>query len=247
MVEDTKTDSLDTSATEDQTQEQGDASKTAGSGTDVPTIEQLQEQVKQAQAERDTAKLQAWQATQGNGRQSSEDEEEEPEPINPLEGLSEERLSQMTNRELIQTAVEAFSKKMEAEILPKIRSEIGSLGKSVAERNAQTDVAQTAAKHKDFWNYRMDMIQLSQQSRYSSLPAEDLYLLARSRKGDAPAAARPTGIASKKSEDTAKERDARAASEKPGSTGRASTKEPKDMSSEEAGEDAYEKVFGPKK
>jgi hypothetical protein len=247
MADDQKEQSQDTSANEDQTQNENvNADKSVGAGTDVPTIEQLQEQVRQAQAERDAARMQAWQATQGNGR-TSEEEEEEAEPVNPLEGMSEERLSQMTNRELIETAVNAFSKKMEAEILPKIRSEIGSLGKTVAEKNAQADVASTAAKHKDFWNFRMDMIQLSQQPRYAGLAAEDLYLLAKSRKGDAAPAARPTGAPAKKAEDASKERDARAASEKPGSTGRASTKDAKEMSPEEAGEDAYDKVFGSKK
>lgn len=225
-----------------------------GKGGDTPTMESLQRQVAEATQREEAVRLrlldpdyQEYLADRrGRGRAPAQREEPKA-PKDPLEGLTEEKLGAMSNRELLATAiersVELISSKLKEEFLPEVESRLSTLGDTVADQSAKREVAETAAKHSDFWNYKAEMVALSVNPRYEGLPAEDLYVLAKAQKSgfSAVPAAGTNGT-------PAQRRAASSHTEKPGSTGGGGAGTGKNKSGEmEAGEaatDAWNKVFG---
>lgn len=244
---------------------QGDAGQSPANGAgatggDSPTIEQLAQKVNELSNQRQQDQLTILDLT-NRLSQTEREEEEKPEPVDPLAALTDEQLAGMSNRDLIRTAVEAMTKQIDATVLPRIQSQLGQINETVADQAARKDVADTAAKHADFWDYRAPMLALSQQPRYASLGAEDLYMLAKSKTGgsSAPSRTAPSSTAPKvetlprattgappaKSPAQATA-DANATSEKPNASAGAGDLKREFKSSDEAVDDAYAKVFGKK-
>ena len=225
----------------------------AGKGGDAPTIESLQQKLAEATQREESAKLRMLDPdyqdylAERRGRGRAPAKREEPKaPKDPLEGLTEEKLGAMSNRELLATAieksVELISSKLKDEFLPEVESRLSTLGDTVADQAAKRDVAEAAATHPDFWTYKAEMVALSVNPRYEGLPAEDLYVLAKAQKsGFSATPAAGTGT-------QAQRRAASAHTEKPGGTGGGGAGTGKNKSGEmEAGEaaaDAWNKVFG---
>jgi hypothetical protein len=224
-----------------------------GRGGDAPTVESLQQKLADATQREESARLRLLDPDyqdylaerRGRGRAPAQPAEPKA-PKDPLEGLTEEKLGAMSNRELLATAiersVELISSKLKEEFLPEVESRLSTLGDTVADQTAKRDVAEAAAKHPDFWSYKAEMVALSVNPRYEGLPAEDLYVLAKAQKsGFAAPAATGTGT-------PAQRRAASAHTEKPGGTGGGGAGSGKNKSGEmeagEAAEDAWNKVFG---
>lgn len=217
----------------------GDGGK---AGATAPTLESLQAQLQATQQQLQAASMRLLDPDYIEYRQSGGRRKAEPkaEPIDPLAGLTDDKLSAMTNRELIETAVSAFATKLESEILPKIEERLQNIGESVQEQRASADVQEVAAKHPDFWDHKREMVALSSQPKFAGLGAEELYILAKGLSGKGG----PTTAPAKGNVPAA--RKAAATTERPGAgsgagSGAAGTKE---MSKEEAGDAAWEAVFG---
>lgn len=227
-------------------------------GAETPTLESLAAQVRELSAQNQQQQLVILDLKNQATRQP---EPEEPEPVDPLAELSDEKLSGMSNRELIATAVQAVTKTLESTLIPRIQAQLGQVQDTVADQAARKDVADTAAKHPDFWEFKNQMLVLSQQPAYKALGAEDLYVLAKTKSGkSAPAAApkaapanstepqalpRATGAPPQKTPEQQRQ-DAAAASEKPGGSAAAGSVPKEFKNADEAANDAYAKVFGNK-
>lgn len=236
-----------------ETEQSGEGDKSAG---EQPTVEQLQESLRlaEARAEQSQRLLSQMQERlferEERSPRKEEEEEEQPE-TDELESLTEEQMSSMTNKQLAQLSArlgaQAAVKAISKTLMPKIEERLSNLGSTVEEERARRDVATAAAKYQDFWTHKATMVALSQEPKYRSLGAEDLYLLAKARSG---AGAGPTNVNKGKvtNPTDAQRRAARASGEKPvtmgGGTGGAKKGE---MSPEEAADDAWNKVFGNKK
>lgn len=230
----------------------GDAKgkKDAGEAGDTgskPTLESLQAELTRSQSERDAYAMrlldpdyQEYVQTRRNGGTAKE----KPEPKDPFAGLDDEKLGAMTNRQLIETAVSVFTTKLREEFLPEIESRLESVADTLEDQKARRDVSEAAGRHKDFWEFKPQMVQLSNQSRYANLGAEDLYVLAKGLSGKSAAA---PAAKEKVEADPAKAASARATSEKPGAGASGRQAQSKEMTAEEAGDDAWEKAFGKKK
>lgn len=222
----------------------GDGGKVASNG---PTLESMQAELDRLRSERDTAvmrlldpELQEFREAKRNGGKR---EAEEPVRKDPLAELDDERLNAMTNRQLIETAVTAIMSKFEQDILPRVESRLESVADTVEDVKAKREVTEAASRHKDFWEYKVQMIQLSNQPQYAHLGAEDIYYLAKARTSKPAAPAKETAKA-----DPAAVAAARANSERPnaGSAG-GGAKGAKELTAEEAGDLAWEQVFGKRK
>lgn len=234
------------------------ASGGGATGAETPTLESLTKAVQELSAQNQQQQLTILDLKNQVGRQP---EPEEPEPVDPLAELSDEALSGMSNRDLIKTAVQAVVKTLDQTLMPRIQAQLGKVENTVADQAALKDVADTAAKHGDFWDFKNQMFVLSQQPAYRSLGAEDLYTLAKSKSGARTAPASPAKPATpatdvqtlprgttappQKSAEQQKA-DAAAASEKPGGSAAAGSVPKEFKTSEEAATDAYSKVFGNK-
>lgn len=238
---------------------QSPANGAGASGGDSPTIETLSRKIEELSGQRQHDQLTILDLTNRlSQKELAGQEEEEIESVDPLADLKDEDLAGMSNRDLIKTAVSAITKKIETELLPRIQTQLGRINDTVADQAARKDVADVAAAHPDFWNFQKPMLVLSQQPRYASLGAEDLYLLAKSKTGGgkttvAPAAAATTTepaslpratTAPPQKTDAQKAAEAGAMSEKPGGSAAAGTAQKEFKTPEEAASDAYSKVFG---
>jgi hypothetical protein len=179
----------------------------------------------------------------GNSEEAVEEEAPAAKPADILADLTEEKLSAMSNRELLETAIEKAvaltSRQFQKHVIPKIEERLSHLGATVADEQARRDVAQTAVKYKDFWDYQKDMIVLSSDPKFRDLNAEDCYLLAKARRSGGKTDSNLVTQA----------RSAKAISEKPttGSGGAGTSSKKGEMTADEAAQDAWEKVFGSKK
>lgn len=254
-------------ATAGSSQTPSDAGQTPASGggatgVESPTLESLAAQVRDLQAQNQQQQLTILEL-RNQPPARVEDEPEAPEPVDPLAELSDETLAGMSNRDLIKTAVTAVVKNLEATLVPRIQAQLGQVQDTVADQAARRDVAETATKHPDFWEYKNQMLVLSQQPAYRNLGAEDLYTLAKSKGGSskaAPAAPKPAAPANPQEPQTLpratgappqktpaqQAADAAAASEKPGGSAAAGSVPKEFKNAEEAANDAYAKVFGNK-
>lgn len=225
-----------------------------GKGGDAPTVESLQRQLAESTQREEAARLRLldpdYQEYLGErrGRGRAPAPVAPAAPKDPLEGLTEEKLGAMSNRELLATAiersVELISSKLKDEFLPEVESRLSTLGDTVADQSAKRDVAEAAAKHSDFWQYKAEMVALSVNPRYEGLPAEDLYVLAKAQKTGFSAAPVTPGTPGT----PAQRRAATSHTEKPGGTGGGGAGTGKNKAGEmeagEAAEDAWNKVFG---
>lgn len=216
------------------------ADDSAGKGT-TPTLETLQAELQRSQSERDAAvmrlldpEFQQFIHEKRSGKAAAK-----AEPKDPFANLDDEKLNTMTNRQLIETAVSIISGKLQEEFLPAIEEKLEGVTDTLEDQRAKREVAEAAGKYKDFWDFKPAMVQLSNQARYSNLGAEDLYILAKSRTG-------ASGAAPAKTESAAAKASARAVSEKPNAGGSGKQAADKELSKEEAGDAAWEKVFGKK-
>lgn len=233
--------------------ESGDGDKSAG---EQPTVAQLQEALRasEARAEQSQRILETFQTRLMERedrpvRKEVEEEEEQPE-TDALGSLTEEQLSGLTNKQILELSRKAATQDMvkiiEKKILPKIEERLSNLGSSVEEEKARRDVAQVATKYQDFWAHKNAMVQLSQDPKYRSLGAEDLYVIAKSKSGGTS----PTNINGGKvtNPTPAQKAAARASGEKPVTMGGGTQGAKKtDLTDEEAADAAWNKVFGNKK
>lgn len=233
--------------------ESGDGANGAG---EQPTAAQLQESLRiaEARAEQSQRLLEQMQQRLVERddrpfRREEVEEEEQPE-TDSIASLTEEQLSGLTNKQILdlarKAAVQDMAKVVEKKILPKIEERLSNLGNTVEEDRARRDVANTAAKYQDFWAHQAAMIGLSKQPKYQGLGAEDLYHIAKAKSGGTG----PTNINGGKvtNPTDAQRRAARASGEKPVTMGGGTQGAKKtDLTDEEAADLAWQKVFGSKK
>lgn len=237
------------------TETEGDGSNAseAAKGGDAPTIETLAQQLKETQDQLHSTQMrmldpdyQEYLQERRSGRQAQPTPPAKKEKVDPLEGLSDEKLAAMSNRDLLTTAigkaVELIQTTLREEFLPEVEARLSSLGETVADQSSRRDVAEAAAKYPDFWNYQKEMVAISVNPKYQGLGAEDVYILAKAAKGG--------GTATTTGPTPAQKKAAAAHTEKPGTTGgggAATGKKGQEMTEQEAAQDAWNKVFGPKK
>jgi len=244
--------SADESAVEGSENEEATASEGADEGA-KPTLESLQQSLRETQEQLQASQMrmldpeyQEYLADRRAGGKKEPQPKAPAKPMDPLEGLSEEEVNAMSNKQLIHTAVtravESISSKLRDDLLPEIEQRLSSMGDTVADQAAKREVAEAASKYQDFWTYQKQMVALSVQPKYDGLGAEDLYLLAKAAKDGGK---QPKGPVSKPT--PGQRISAKAGTEKPGTgTGGDPKGKTEEMSAEEAGNAAWEKVFGKK-
>lgn len=117
-------------------------------------------------------------------KREEEPEEEELPDLRALLAESNEPdeadLESMPRAKFLDYVIDKAEKKILANSIKPLEARLTEISQSVVESRIQEAIARTAAKYDDFWDYKDDMLALTE--KYPELPPEHLYLLAKSGK-----------------------------------------------------------------
>ena len=150
-----------------------------------------------------------------------------PESKKPAVEVDTNELENMPRAKFVDLIVD----KVSTAITPKLEQELGKVKQGLQNVMADREVDKCAAKYKDFWDYKQDMLGLVKQN--DALRVEDAYKLAKQNRK------------LEKDEEEQKVA-AKAASEKPGGPSAPSMQAKDFKDKDKAAEDAWSKTMGDK-